>query len=161
DAREGLAAGHVRGTLQLYAASDTHEVSIAERTVPLELDPTAALALGLAEGPLIAREMKGLLSGDLLLRERRKTQLNALEPYRPDLIPVVFVHGTASSPARWAEMYNDLFNDPRIREHFQFWAFMYDTGNPIVYSAMLLRRALRDAVAHLDPDRTDPCLRNM
>jgi len=84
-----------------------------------------------------------------------------LEPYRPGRIPVVFVHGTNSSPGRWADMENDLQADPLIRQRFQFWFFMYDSGNPIAYSAMLLRRALRDAVARFDPDGRDACLRDM
>ena len=49
----------------------------------------------------------------------------------------------------------------QIREHFQFWFFSYDTGNPIPYSALLLREALRDAVAKVDPDRTRSGLRRM
>jgi pimeloyl-ACP methyl ester carboxylesterase len=43
----------------------------------------------------------------------------------------------------------------------QVWLFMYDTGNPVGYSAMLLRESLRSAVARLDPEGTDPGLRNM
>ncbi|MDO9105813.1 MAG: hypothetical protein Q7U57_12740 [Methylovulum sp.] len=43
-----------------------------------------------------------------------------LEPYLPGKIPVVFVHGTASSPARRADMANDLRADPWIRQHYQF-----------------------------------------
>ena len=39
-------------------------------------------------------------------------------------------------------MLNDLENDPRVRERFQFWFFHYATGSPIPYSAMLLRDAL-------------------
>ena len=40
-------------------------------------------------------------------------------------------------------MVNDLMNDARIREHFQFWYFTYDSGNPILFSASGLREALR------------------
>src|SRR6185436_11933272 len=69
--------------------------------------------------------------------------------------------GTASSPGRWADMGNDLLADPWIRQHWQLWFFMYDTGNPIVYSAMLLRDKLTEAVSRLDPDGQDPCLRQM
>ena len=29
-----------------------------------------------------------------------------MHPYRPGRIPVVLIHGTASSPARWAEIVN-------------------------------------------------------
>jgi hypothetical protein len=36
------------------------------------------------------------------------------QPFRPGRIPVVFVHGTASSVGRWADMLNDLLNDPRV-----------------------------------------------
>ena len=33
-------------------------------------------------------------------------------------IPAVFVHGTTSSAGRWADMYNDLANDARVRDRF-------------------------------------------
>jgi pimeloyl-ACP methyl ester carboxylesterase len=73
----------------------------------------------------------------------------------------VFIHGTASSSARWAEMVNDLSNEPEIRRHFQIWAFTYDTGNPVLYSAMQLREALSHTVEEFDPAGTNPCLRQM
>jgi hypothetical protein len=38
---------------------------------------------------------------------------------------------------------------------------MYNTSNPILYSADLLRRSLERAVADLDPDGKDPALRRM
>ena len=52
---------------------------------------------------------------------------------------VVLVHGTASSPARWAELINELENDPSFRANYEIWIFIYNTGNPIAYSASLLR----------------------
>ena len=82
-------------------------------------------------------------------------------PYRPGLIPLVFVHGTTSSVARWAQLYNELDNDPRIHGHYQFWFFSYSSGNPIAYSAMLLRESLERAVKQLDPDGRDAALRRM
>jgi hypothetical protein len=48
-------------------------------------------------------------------------------------------------------MVNDLLDDSRIRDRYQFWFFTYDTGNPVLFSAVLLREALRDAVHKLDP----------
>src|SRR5262249_3538239 len=44
---------------------------------------------------------------------------------------------------------------------FQFWFFSYETGNPIIYSASLLRESLKSAVARLDPQGKDPALRRM
>ena len=62
---------------------------------------------------------------------------------------------------RWAEMANELMGDPRIRDRFQIWIFMYDTGNPIGYSAGRLAAALTKAVAEFDPAGTDPALHRM
>jgi pimeloyl-ACP methyl ester carboxylesterase len=73
----------------------------------------------------------------------------------------VLVHGTASSPARWANMINDLLADPRLRKRYTFWFFRYDSGNPIVYSGYQLRDALRQAVDRADPSGMDPCARDM
>jgi pimeloyl-ACP methyl ester carboxylesterase len=93
--------------------------------------------------------------------ESAPTQLASIEPYRPDRIPVVFVHGTASSAGRWGDIVNDLMDDPRIRDRYQFWFFTYDTGNPVLYLALLLRESLRDAVEKLDPTGRDPALSEM
>jgi hypothetical protein len=58
-------------------------------------------------------------------------------------------------------MLNDLLIDGRVRERFQFWFFNYSTGSPIPYSAMLLRDALTEVVARLDPNGADPALHQM
>ena len=84
-----------------------------------------------------------------------------LHPYSPGKIPVVLVHGTLSSPVRWAELVNELEGDPRIRQRFQIWIFLYDTGNPIAYSAGRLRAALTATLQELDPEGKDPALRRM
>jgi triacylglycerol esterase/lipase EstA (alpha/beta hydrolase family) len=82
-------------------------------------------------------------------------------PHRYGQIPVVFVHGTASSVGRWAEMINVLQAYQAIRDRYDFWAFSYDTGNPILYSSMILRDALISAVKLLDPEGKDPGLAQM
>jgi len=155
-----LRTRRLQGQLELYVTSDTETVEIEGRKIALEAEPTAALAYQLSGAEVWDTELGGFLFGELL-RQRTPTQLGALDPYRPGRIPIVFVHGTASSPARWAEMFNELQNDPRIRQRYQFWFFTYETGNPVIYSAMRLREALEGAVATLDPSGQDPALRQM
>jgi hypothetical protein len=160
-ARRALIAGQpLAARLELHLAWDAESVSIAGEEVPLENEPTAALALSFTGLPVMEIETFGFLgrlSG--LLAER--PPLISTTPYRPGLIPVVFVHGTASSVVRWAEMYNRLLADPEIRGRFQFWFFQYDSGNPIALSSLRLREALTAAVARLDPEGKDPALRRM
>jgi len=71
-----------------------------------------------------------------------KTGLYFLQPYDPDRIPLVFVHGLFSTPFDWVQTINGLQADPEIRKHYQFWVFGYPTGNPILYSALRLREEL-------------------
>jgi pimeloyl-ACP methyl ester carboxylesterase len=127
--------------------------------VPLEADETTVLAYVLASPEIWERELKAFFSG--VFSESTPTQLASIDAYRPGRIPVVFVHGTASSAGRWGDMVNDLLDEPRIRDRYQFWFFTYDTGNPVLYSAALLREALGDAVRKLDPAGTDPALSEM
>jgi pimeloyl-ACP methyl ester carboxylesterase len=157
--RRQLAQRELRAALDLYNTHDVGTTAIAGRTVPLETDETAVLAYVLASPEIWERELKAFFSG--VLSEETPTQLASIDAYRPGQIPVVFVHGTASSAGRWADMVNDLLDDPRIRDRYQFWFFTYDTGNPILYSAALLREALRDAAHKLDPAGIDPALSEM
>jgi pimeloyl-ACP methyl ester carboxylesterase len=135
-------------------------VIVGDRRVPLEIETTATLAYALAESPIWEQEITRFFDNLGVAGQQRAT-LALGEPYRPGKIPVVLVHGTASSVGRWAAMLNGLINDPRIARRYQFWFFTYETGNPIGYSAMLLRDALTKATQRLDPDGQDPELQHM
>ena len=87
--------------------------------------------------------------------------LTLLDPYTPGKIPAVFVHGLGNTPDSWSRMIGSLEADPAIREHYQFWTFGFSTGEPILYSAGLLRQALADARERYDPGRTDRAFDHM
>jgi triacylglycerol esterase/lipase EstA (alpha/beta hydrolase family) len=165
DARASLATGKVRGRLEVYAADQASTVMLAGQPQPLEVDPTAALAYQLEGNPLYGIEIAAFLRAGVVGREiprdRAHDGLFMLQPYRPGKIPVVLVHGTASSPLRWAELANELQGDPRIRERYQIWMFLYDSGNPIGYSAGLLRTALTATVQECESAGKDPALHRM
>jgi hypothetical protein len=58
-------------------------------------------------------------------------------------------------------MFNLLLAEPAIRQRMQFWFFQYASGSPILFSAAALRTQLRDNIAKLDPEGTDPALRRV
>jgi len=160
-ARRGLLKGQpLTAALELHRAWDDDSVTIAGERVPLESEPTAALALTFTGIPVVKLELLGFL-GRLTGILAERPPLVSTTPYRPGLIPVVFVHGTASSLVSWAELYNRVHADPEIRRRYQFWFFRYDSGNPIALSALRLREALGSAVEQLDPEDNDPALRRM
>jgi len=156
---EGLRTGDLHARIDLFASLDTETIEIGGRAISLEAEPTAALAASLAESQFWKKELQVFLGN--AIRVRKESALSALRPYKTGRIPIVFVHGTASSPARWADMVNDLLADARLRERYAFWFFTYDSGNPIAYSGYQLRDALTQAVDRADPNGSDSCARDM
>ena len=87
--------------------------------------------------------------------------LSLVRPYARGKIPVVLIHGLGAGPRSWAPMIHELEADPVLRESYQFWTFEYSTGEPVLYSASVLRRALRQARERYDPHGSDVALDRM
>jgi pimeloyl-ACP methyl ester carboxylesterase len=140
-------------------------VKIHDGDVPIEYESTSALADTLEGAPVWDFEIAGFRSGDFSLLGRAEAAagdgLFMMSPHRAGRIPLVLVHGTASSPARWAELVNEIGNDPKLYDRYELWYFMYNTGNPIAYSAKLLRDALTRTIAEIDPEGKEPGLKQL
>ncbi len=163
DPRGALRSGKLRGTLEIYNPVSVRSVKVDGSSVPIEYENTSWLAYTLEGSPVWDFEIAGFRSSDFRLGGAKAIPdgLLMLHPHHFGGIPVVLVHGTASSPARWAEMANELINDPRILGRYEIWPFVYNTGNPVAYSAALLREALVNVVTELDPEGKDPGLQQM
>lgn len=166
NARASLQNGNMNGRIEVYAEDQASTVSINGKKQPIESDTTAALAYQLNDSPLYAMEIAGFFRGSVLTsglipKDRAQDGIFFMHPYQVGKIPLVLVHGTASSPARWAELVNELNGDPKISERFQVWLFIYDSGRPVGYSAGRLREALTNTMHELDPEDKDPALQQM
>lgn len=91
----------------------------------------------------------------------QETGLYFLQPYDPNKIPVVLVHGLVSSPDAFKNVINELAPDPWFREHYQIWLFNYPTGNPWLYSGMRFREQMRSACAYARTKGDDRNLNRM
>ena len=160
DARGELVSGNLTGRLEVYNPDSARTVKINNNDVPIEYELSSALADTLEGSPVWDFELAGFRSGDFSLT-KSGDGLFMFGPHRFGRIPLVLVHGTASSPARWAEMVNEIVNDPRLFDRYDIWYFIYNTGNPIAYSGMLLRDALTKTVEEIDPEGKDPGLKQM
>lgn len=153
-------SGLVRGQLEIHPFDEGESIEVAGRRVPLEMERTSSLAYMLSESRPWESDLASFFLGDLV-RSDERDGLELMAPHRGERIPLVLVHGTVSSPATWAETVNDLLGDPFVRRHYEIWLFVYNTGNPIAYSASLLREALRTTVKILDPEGSNPMLEKM
>jgi hypothetical protein len=125
-------------SLQLLDPTKLDTVVLNKKSYTLAGDYTAAQAsYGRVAGMWVG--FMNMIRGEQM---RGAAGLLFLQPYDPEKVPVIFVHGLLSAPSAWANVASSLSADPEIRRHFQFWAFSYSTGNPIAYSALLLRQDL-------------------
>ncbi len=154
---EALESGAMKGELDLFAPFDRTHVDIDGKEIPLESDLSAQLAYNLNQPALWQLDITGFFMG----KSPIPTGLYFTKPFNPKQIPVVFVHGTASSPVWWAEMANTLTSDPVLRKRCQFWFYLYDSGKAVGFSARQFRETLTERVKELDPDGKNQALRNM
>ncbi len=134
------------------------KAQLAGESVELAADFTAPLAL------LYNYKQKGNIGAKGLLHPERyanRMGLIQFEPFREDQIPLVFVHGLASSPATWGVAVNTLRTDPVLREKYQLLAFYYPTGFPIAYNAEGLRTHLEKFQKFYNPRGNNPYMKNM
>ena len=147
--------------LELYNSMQTNHVELAQRIVPLETDLSTPLAYFLDNPQFNASQDTSTLG----LLDPTKAQavqgLYMLEAYDPQKIPVLMVHGLWSSPLTWMQMFNDLRAYPEIRDHYQFWFYLYPTGQPFWASARQLREDLVHCRQQLDPDQQIEALNHM
>ncbi len=143
--------------LELHDPLDEPSVQVAQVNVPLETDLSTPLAHTLSQPGLDDNRLSTL---GLLNPTKAETLqgLYMLEPFQKEKIPVVMVHGLWSSPVTWMEMFNDLRSDPQIREHYQFWFYLYPSGKAFWFSAAQMREDLAHMQAVLDPNDSYPAL---
>jgi len=123
-------------TLVDPGAKPKTRVAGAERV--LEADFTAPLAYY----PQKSEFWEGLMGAIHVNSYMGTTGLYMLQPYDPDRIPLIFVHGLISTARMWRNVINELETDPVLRKRYQCIVFSYPTGNPPAYSALRLREEL-------------------
>jgi len=126
-------------TLSLIDPTVKTKARIASRDRTLDADFSAPLAHYPHESEL----WNGLMGAIHADKNMGITGLYELQPYDPERIPLIFVHGLVSTPRMWRNVINELETDPVLRRRYQCLVFGYPTGNPPAYSAMRLREELQ------------------
>ena len=148
--------------LELYDPMYASNLEVCNRLVPLETDLTTPLAYFLDHPAFREKDVSVATFGLLNPAQAQGIKgLYMVEPFDPNRIPVVMVHGLWDSPTTWMEMFNDLRSFPEIRSRYQFWFFLYPTGQPFWVSAAQLRDTLAEVRDVLDPRAQNPRLDEM
>src|ERR1700674_853895 len=143
----GRAGGAPReAVLRLSDPRRVESVRLGAQSYPLEADLTAPFAYLLARTKLNRLALTGLLRGGAAEWHRG---VFMMEPFDPDKIPVLMVHGLFSSPMIWRDLSNDVMSARELRSRYQVWHYMYPTASPLLISAERFRADVDELLAVL------------
>ena len=148
-------SGEVR--LEIYDPAEQDEISIEGHQHRLAADFSGPLEL------LISKSLAKKMGKKGFHNPKEHEWLRGLffiEPYRPEKIPVVLIHGLHSAPITWIDVYLELIADKRLRENFQFWAYRYPTGYAIGRNARDFRVSFNESVMRCDPNGKNLAFQN-
>ncbi|HEV2841895.1 MAG TPA: alpha/beta hydrolase [Chthoniobacterales bacterium] len=134
-----------------FIAAD-NRVTLGRKSYPLVTDKTAAASMLARRARRVAQSgLTNLLHPEM----RAKGQIVLTQPYDPNKIPILLVHGLQTTPFTFLQLVNALESDPEIARRFQFWHCYYSTGTPVLLNALRLREELERTVQVVDPEDAD------
>jgi pimeloyl-ACP methyl ester carboxylesterase len=143
---EVLATTQVRVLAKDPYQHDTAE--IGERVVPLAANYTAAYGVWLARSHFGRQSLLSLFGREGGIKTPR---VLLMQPYDPNRLTVVMLHGLASSPEAWINVANEVMGDEYLRRHYQVWEVYYPTNLPVAVNRAGIRAALDATIRHFDP----------
>lgn len=144
------APGQERVRVALVDTRRTEHVCFGRQRVPIAADFTAPYARQVVQDR--SREAgRAALFGRSVEGTRFGITISA--PWDPDKIPLVMVHGLASSAEVWRQLTNDLLGSEELRNRYQIIHYTYPTTEPVLAAALRFRTELS---AFLDQVGYDP-----
>jgi pimeloyl-ACP methyl ester carboxylesterase len=149
---DGNTLGDVLATKQVQLlAKDPYRdstITIGGRVVPLGANFTAAYGVWLARSSFASQSIRSLLGREGGITTPR---VLLMQPYDPDRLTVVMLHGLASSPEAWINVANEVMGDENLRRNYQVWEVYYPTNAPVAVNLASIRKALDTTLQHFDP----------
>jgi pimeloyl-ACP methyl ester carboxylesterase len=148
----GTSLAEVLATTQVRVlAKDPYQhdtVEIGDRVVPLAANYTAAYGVWLARSHFGRQSLLSLFGREGGITTPR---VLLMQPYDPNRLTVVMLHGLASSPEAWINVSNEVMGDEYLRRHYQVWEVYYPTNLPVAVNRAGIRAAVEATIQHFDP----------
>ncbi|MGI9239451.1 MAG: esterase/lipase family protein [Verrucomicrobiales bacterium] len=144
--------------LSMHNPNLEDSIMIGRRKFPMAADFSAPIAVLLDGSNQNRLSLDGFFKAD----ERIKNSgIILIEPYDPNRIPLILIHGLVSVPMIWRDIVPEVTSSPDLSSRYQIMAFTYPSSYPVGESALLLRTKLKELRAELDPDGNDPLSNNL
>ncbi|MBB3229107.1 triacylglycerol esterase/lipase EstA (alpha/beta hydrolase family) [Luteibacter sp. Sphag1AF] len=146
--------------VSVVASDPYHDktVTVGGQSVPLAANFTAPYGVWLARSGFASQSIRSLLGREGGLKTPR---VLFMQPYDPNRITVIMLHGLASSPEAWVNVANEVMGDDELRRTYQIWQVYYPTNLPVAVNLANIRKALDATFQHVDPSGTAPASHNI
>ena len=124
-------------------------ITLDGQSIPLAANFTAPYGVWLARSGFAQQSIRSLLGRGGLT----KPEVLLMQPYDPNRLTVIMLHGLASSPEAWINVVNEVMGDEQLRRTYQVWEVYYPTNVPVAVNLAQIRRAIEDTLHHFDPSR--------
>jgi len=138
--------GQLRVVISDPARATTYRIKRTD--FRLAADFTAPLAVAMAGSNDLRIGLDGLFRPE---ESRKLAGIYLAEPFDPDRIPVLLIHGLGSSPIIWRDANAQVLVNPDICKNYQFWYVFYPSAQPIPQSAANVRNWIKDIHRRYDP----------
>ena len=133
-----------RPVLELIDPTRQRSLSTGHTRFPIAANYTASFARDFFERQRLIPDLGALLKFE---KYADRMGLHRVSSFDPDKQVCVLIHGIYSSPSTWEVTINKFYEDPEIRERYEFWTFGYPTGALIPYLSAELRDGIREMKA--------------
>lgn len=136
----------------LIGVADSRNVAavcFGSEQLPIAADFTAPYARQITQDRS-RKAGRAALFGDAVPGTRFGISIGA--PWDPRKIPLVMVHGLASSAEAWRELTNDILGSEELRDRYQIIHYTYPTTEPVLASAALFRASLAEFLRDVEYD---------
>jgi pimeloyl-ACP methyl ester carboxylesterase len=119
-------------------------VCFGKQTLPVAADFTTPYAVQITRDRSRAAG-RAALFGNSVPGSRLGLTISA--PWDPEKIPLILVHGLASSAEAWRELTNDILGSEELRSRYQIIHYAYATNESFLATATRFRRELAEFLA--------------
>jgi pimeloyl-ACP methyl ester carboxylesterase len=145
-----LTSLHAR--IDIFDPYQRRTVRVQGADVALAGNFTSPYGLWLARSRFRAQALRTLFGRSSPLE---RTEVLMMQPYDPQRLTVVLIHGLAASPDSWVNVANEIMGDERLRDRYQIWQVYYPTNLPLAISQLDVRKALEETFATLDQQQVN------
>ena len=122
-------------------------ITLDNQIMPLAANFTAPYGVWLARSGFATQSIRSLFGRGGIT----KPEVLLMQPYDPNRLTVIMLHGLASSPEAWINVVNEVMGDEQLRRTYQVWEVYYPTNQPVAANRLEISKALEETIHHFDP----------